>query len=470
MNKLIISVSGVRGVAGENLDPAFFAKYASAFGTFVNGGKVVIGRDTRRSGGMLKQAIFAGLLATGCEVLDAGICPTPTNLYTAGQLQADGAVTITASHNPIEWNGIELAKANGELLDEADRTKLMGIYESDKIKLVSWDEIGVVKETGDAIDRHMRKIMSLSYIDEKVVSAKAPKVVIDCVNGAGAVISPKLLNRLGCEVVELNCVPDGNFPRDPEPEPDSLEELCELVATEKADIGFAHDSDADRLTIVTEKGEALSGEYTMALAADFMLSKSNYELNPQSEIRNPKSEIQGIVVNISASQIIEDIAQKHDVPVYRSKVGCGHVAQKMRETDARIGGEGTGGIMFPDVHYTADGITCLAVFVQMLAESDQPISVMVDEIPRYFMSKQKIRIKSRKDASKLIEMFIEKHSDETLDLTDGVKLIRGDSWVGIRPSGTEPVIRVFSEAPTQEDAEELCNEILNELQSVISDE
>lgn len=449
MENLMISASGVRGVAGETLDPAFLAKFASAFGTFVNGGKMIIGRDTRRTGEMLKQAIFAGLLATGCEVLDAGICPTPTNLFVAGQLQVDGAITITASHNPIEWNGLEFAKANGELLDETDRTRLMEIFDAEKIELASWDKVGVVKKIDDAVDRHIDKILSLPYIDEKIISAKSPKVVIDCVNGAGSVISPKLLNRLGCEVIELYCVPDGNFPRAPEPTPDSLEDLCELVVAKKADVGFAHDADADRLTIVTEKGKALSGEYTMALAADFMLSKS--------------SDKRSVTVTVSTSQIVEDVARKHGVPVYRSKVGCGFVAEKMRETNAVIGGEGTGGIMFPEVHYTADGITCLAVFAQMLAESDRPISAMVDEIPEYFMSKQKVEIESKNMASEMMESFVKKHSDETIDLTDGIKLTRGNSWVGVRPSGTEPVIRVFSEARTQNEADDFCREIINEL-------
>lgn len=453
MDKLMISVSGVRGIVGESLDPAFFAKYASAFGTFVNEGNVVIGRDTRRSGEMLKQAILSGLLATGCEVLEVGICPTPTILYAADRLQADGAVTITASHNPIEWNGVELAKACGELLEDSDRTRMMEAFESEEFNLVSWDKIGVVKKIDDAVEQHIQKILSLSYIDKEVISDESPKVVIDCVNGAGSVISPKLLRRLGCEVVELNCIPDGNFPREVEPTPDKLEELCSAVKKEKADIGFAHDSDADRLAIVTEKGEALSGEYTMALAADFMLTK-----NPD---KRP------VVVNISTSQIIEYITRKYGIPVHRSKVGCSHVAQKMRETNALVGGEGTGGVMFPDVHYTADGITCLAVFAQMSAESDQTISEMVDEIPRYFMSKKKIGIDSSQAGSRIIENFIERHSDETLDRTEGVKLTREDSWVIVRKSGTEPVIRVFSEAPTQEEADELCEGMLDELRGVI---
>jgi len=452
MENLIISVSGIRGTVGKSLEPAFFSKFSSAFGTFVNGGKVVIGRDTRKSGEMLKSAIVSGLLATGCQVLDSGICPTPTNLFNANRLQADGAITITASHNPIEWNGIELAKAHGNLLEESDRVSLMEIFESEKIKLASWDKVGSVVEIDDAVDQHIKKILSLPYIDHEIISQKNPKVVIDCVNGAGSVISPRLLNCLGCEVTELYCKTDGDFQREPEPNPINLEKLSELVIKEKADIGFAHDADADRLTIVTEKGEALSGEYTLALAADFMLKKNAHGKN------------RAIVVNISTSRIIDDIAQKHQANVYRSKVGCGHVVQKMREKNALIGGEGTGGVIFPDVHYTTDGITCLALFAQMLAESELPLSAMVDSIPKYFMTKKKLKIDSPDIASKMLEKFIKKNSDEELDFTDGVKIVYENSWVIVRKSGTEPVIRIFSEAPNQQKSESLCEKAIKQLE------
>jgi phosphomannomutase len=311
------------------------------------------------------------------------------------------------------------------------------------------DKLGSVEKDDTAVERHISKILSLPYIDAKFIQSRGLKVVIDCCNGAGSVISPKLLRELGCEVIELGCQPDGDFPRHPEPAPENLSQLCEIVRMQNADIGFAHDSDADRLAIVSDKAEAISNEYTLVLASDFILGKQ----------KSP------VVATVSTSMMMDDIARKHEVSIYRTEVGVGNVVQKMQQVKAAIGGEGTGGVVFPDIHYTTDGITALAVIMQHLAESDATISTLIDQIPKYSIIKKKIEIPNQKLAGDLMHKAAQYFADENPDLTDGVKIIRKDSWVNIRKSGTEPVIRVFSEAKTTEDAEELCDSTMEIIKS-----
>lgn len=451
METLIISVSGVRGIVGESFTPGLLTKFGAVFGTFAGGGKVVIGRDTRTSSEMALHALLAGLMATGCRVIDVGICPTPTILLMAKELEADGNITITASHNPVEWNGIEFAGRLGSLLSSSQSEELLKIYEHDEIKLTGWDRQGSVTKIETALEEHLSKILNLPYIDAGLIKEKRLKVVVDCGNGAGSVISPHLLRELGCDVIELNCTPDGYFPRHPEPTAQHLEQLRKTITDEKADIGFAHDSDADRLTIVSEKGKSFSGEYTLALATDFMLRKQ----------KSP------IVATVSTSMMMDDIAEKYGVVFYRTGVGVGNVVQKMIEVDAVVGGEGTGGVIYPVVHYTTDGITSLAIITQLLAESDKKVSELIDAIPQYQMVRKKIEISSQELAFELVQKSAQAFSGENLDLTDGVKIIWEDSWVNIRKSGTEPVIRVFSEAKTEEEAEKICDSTLDKIRSLM---
>jgi phosphomannomutase len=382
-------------------------------------------------------------------VVDLGICPTPTILLRAKDLEVDGSLTITASHNPIEWNGIEFAASCGSLLTPEQSAELIRIYENGEDKLTPHDKLGSVKQDDTAVERHISKILSLPYINIELIKSRRLKVVIDCCNGAGSVISPKLLRELGCEVIELSCQPDGKFPRHPEPVPEHLSQLCEIVRAQNADIGFAHDSDADRLAIVSDKAEAISNEYTLVLASDFILSRR----------KGP------VVTTSSTSMIMDYIAQKHNVPLYRTKVGVGNVVQEMQKVNAVVGGEGTGGVIFPEIHHTTDGIMALAVIIQKLAESETTISVLVSEIPQYYIIKRRLEIPTQKLADALIQKAVQYYADENLDLTDGVKIIRKDSWVNIRKSGTEPVIRVFSEAKTTEEAEKLCDSTMEVIKS-----
>ena len=449
---LIISVSGVRGTVGNALDPSLLTRFAAAFGTLIEGQTVVVGRDTRTSGPMAHHAVLAGLIATGCKVIDVGVCPTPTVLLMSKELNADGSLVITASHNPIDWNGIEFAPESGRLLSEAERTHLMRIYESGDFELAAWDKQGSVEVIGTAIDQHIAGVLSCDWVVPDQTRSHGLKVVIDCGNGAGSVISPRLLRALGCEVVELNCVPNGYFPRPAEPTPDALGQLCKAVKSEGADLGFAHDGDADRLVLVSEEGTPLSSEYTFALAAEFLLNKRKGD----------------IVATVSTSRMLDDVADRYGVKLYRTPVGVGFVVEKMRETGAVIGGEGTGGVIYPELQYTTDGIVSIAAIIQLLAElSSSTISEVIASIPSYAICKEKLEVSSQQIADVVLQLAIETYTDETLDLTDGIKRVWEDRWVNIRKSGTEPVIRVFSEAQTAEEAQELCDSTLEALKSLI---
>ena len=456
--KPIISVSGVRGEVGISLDVRVITQFAMAFGTFVGGRTVVVGMDSRTSSPTVKHAVLAGLFATGCHVIDVGLCPTPTILLIAKALHAHGSITITASHNPVAWNGIEFAATSGNLLTQAERDELMRIYETEDFTLAPWNEQGMLELYEDPTTYHLEQILRSPWLKLDTVREADLKVVIDAGNGAGSGISPSLLRELGCRVVELNCVADGHFRRPAEPTPDALGELCETVCASGADIGFAHDGDADRLVVVTERGVPLSGEWTLAFVVDFILSKTKGD----------------IVATVSTSRMLDDIAANHSVTLHRTKVGVGWVVEKMREIGAIIGGEGTGGVVYPDVHHTTDGITSLAAITQYLAESGSTVTRLLENIPQYQMCRKKLEIPSQEIAARLLEFALKAYREEYeaetepfLELTDGVKRVWSDRWVNIRKSGTEPVIRVFSEAPTFEEAEQLCNDTLETLKMLM---
>ena len=456
--KPIISVSGVRGEVGVSLDVRVITQFAMAFGTFVGGRTVVVGRDSRTSSPTLRHAVLAGLFATGCHVIDVGLCPTPTVLLMAKALNAQGSVTITASHNPVEWNGIEFASVSGNLLTQTERDELMRIYETEDFALAPWNEQGTLDTYEEATAYHLEQILCSPWLVPELIQKAGLKVVIDCGNGAGSVISPSLLRKLGCRVVELNCVADGHFRRPAEPTPEALDELCKTVRFSKADIGFAHDGDADRLVVVTERGVPLSGEWTLAFVADFILTQTKGD----------------IVATVSTSRMLDDIAAKHGVVLHRTKVGVGWVVEKMHAVNAVIGGEGTGGVIYPNIHYTTDGLASIAAIAQHLVESGGTVMQLVDSMPHYQMCRKKLEIPSQEIATCLVDLALKRYEGKSatgteplLELTDGVKRVWNDRWVNIRKSGTEPVIRVFSEAPTSAAAEQLCDETLETLRRLM---
>jgi len=454
VEKPIVSVSGVRGEVGVSLDVRVITQFAMAFGTFVGGRTVVIGRDSRTSSPTVRHAVLAGLFATGCHVIDVGLCPTPTILLMAKALKAQGSITVTASHNPVAWNGIEFASDSGCLLTDAERGELMRIYETEDFTLAPWNEQGTLETYGDAVGYHLNQILCSPWLVPDFIREAELKVVIDCGNGAGSVVSPSLLRKLGCRVVELNCVVDGHFRRPAEPTPEALDELCKTVLAAGADIGFAHDGDADRLVIVTERGVPLSGEWTLAFIADFMLRKAKGD----------------VVATVSTSRILDDIAANHGVALHRTKVGVGWVVEKMHEVNAVVGGEGTGGVIYPNIHYTTDGIASIAAITQYRAESRVTVTQLAEGMPQYQMCRKKLEIPSQELATHLVNLALEVYkevedagTEPQLELTDGVKRVWNDRWVNIRPSGTEPVIRIFSEAPTLTEAEQLCDDTIEVL-------
>jgi phosphomannomutase len=449
VQRLMISVSGVRGIVGEGLVPEVVLGFAQAFGTYVEGAAVVLGRDSRVTGEMLKHAALAGLNAAGCDVIDLGVVPTPTVQLATERLPAEGGLIITASHNPIMWNGLKLLASDGLFLDADQAAQVLDLREKQAYSYASYDRLGKVEVYDRAVDDHIKAILDLPYLDVDLIRRRRFKVALDCVCGAGAVLVPRLLKELGCQVIPIHCEPTGRFPRNPEPLPENLGELCTVVRQSEAAVGFAVDPDSDRLAIVSEKGQPLGEEYTLVLAVQFLLQKK----------RGP------VVVNVSTTRAIEDIAGRYGADVVRTKVGEIHVAKRMREVGAVIGGEGNGGVILPDVHLGRDAPVGIALTLQHLAEFEGPMSELFSGLPQYVMSKQRIELTDT-DPKRAVEMLRDRYSNERLDLTDGVKIVRERSWVHVRPSNTEPILRVMSEAPSREEADKLAADVMRQVESL----
>ena len=444
MPQLMISISGVRGVIGEGLTPEVMLNFAQAYGSFCNGGRVVVGRDSRVSGPMLHNAVTAGLMAVGCEVIDLGIAPTPTVKIATHNLHATGGLVITASHNPVMWNGIKMLASDGLFLDEEqgkDVLKIRDAGTSPSIK--KWDGIGKASAYERALDDHLAAVYALPFIDAEKIRRKRFRVAADCVNGAGGAILRKLLEHFGCDFVLLNEAPTGRFTHNPEPTPENLGELCEAVKQHRAHVGLAVDPDADRLALVSEKGVPLGEEYTLALAAAFLLPK-----------RPGK-----VVVNLSTSMVIDDLAAQNGCTVERTKVGEIHVAKHMRAVNAVIGGEGNGGVILPDVHLGRDAMVGAAMLLQQLADFGGSLSALNASLPQYIMRRRKVELSDGLNPKAVLEKIAEKYRHENLNTQDGIKILRDKSWVQVRASNTEPILRIMSEAPNAALAEKFCDEL-----------
>lgn len=450
MPNLMMSISGIRGVIGDGLTPQLIVNFTQAFGTYLGGGKIVVGRDSRVTGPMVKHAVMAGLISTGCDVVDIGVCPTPTVQMAVMNLKARGGIAITASHNPIEWNALKLLDSSGMFLDEVQGNNVIKAVNEAKFRNVAWDQIGKSEIYEQAIDDHIKAILKLNLVNPDQIAKRKYKVVVDCVNGAGGTILPALLQQLGCEAIFINGEPTGLFSHKPEPLAENLTELCEVVKAEKADIGFAVDPDVDRLAIISEQGKPFGEEYTLTAAVNYVLSKKD----------GP------IVVNASVSQAVDDLAVKFNTRVYRTKVGEIYVAQKMKEVKAAIGGEGNGGVILPELHLGRDAPLAIALILMQLAESGTKASELHLSLPQYFQAKNRIELKEL-DVSSVLDGLLKKYQTEKTDTIDGIKILWPDRWVHIRPSNTEPIIRVYSEAKTMEEAEALGFQLIQDVKQLL---
>lgn len=434
MPQLIAGISGVRGIYGDGLDEVVAERFAYAFGKR-SGGPVVVGRDSRTSGTVLAGAVIAGLRKAGAGVIDLGLASTPAAEMAVIAKGASGGVIVTASHNPAQWNGLKFLGPDGVFLDSAEGGELLAAYRS-------LGPIGGLPETGPlaawdgADEHHVESILSLDIIDPGRIAAAKYTVCLDAVNGAGGPVCTRLLERLGCAVHGINMLPTGVFPRGAEPVPENLGELCSLVRNTGADIGFAVDPDVDRLSLVDKTGTAPGEEYTLALAADFLFGKG----------------VRTAACNLSTSRMIDDAAEPHGAIVHRTPVGEINVVQAMRASGAGIGGEGNGGVIYPPLHAGRDAVLGMALILQYLAESGKTLGELVAEFPRYVMVKDKIPFEgSGAWRDKILSAFHEAEAD----MRDGVKLTIGRSWVHVRQSNTEPVVRIIAEAPTRGEMENL---------------
>lgn len=444
---LKISISGVRGIIGDSLTPQLAAAFAQAFGTYIGGGPIIVGQDARPSGTMIKQAIISGLLASGCQPVDVGICPIPSFLFLTKESKASGGISVTASHNPREWNGLKFISRDGLYLTPHQTEEFLDIYHQGEFSFAEAERYKTLKTESQPAEPHLRKL--LGYFDVDLIRRRKFKVAIDCGNGAGAILAPRLLEGLGCEAVFIHAIPDGSFAHQPEPLPENIREICRTVVKNKADIGFVQDADADRLAIVNNKGEPLGEELTLALAAQYVLGKKKGS----------------VVCNLSTTRAIDDIAAARKATVFRTKIGEIHVVEKVlsAEPEAAIAGEGNGGVILPDVHPCRDSFAAMGLTLEYLASSGSSISTLQKRIPKYFMIKDKVE-GSAEQAYRLISLLKKNVEGQgKVNLLDGMKVDFPDHWIHVRPSNTEPVIRVIAEAKTEEKAKAVIRRLKKEI-------
>jgi phosphomannomutase len=446
---LKISISGVRGVIGQSLTPRLLTRFAQAFGTHTGSGTIVVGRDPRTSGEMVKHAVIAGILSSGGRVLDIGVCPVPTVQLQVRRRKAHGGIAITASHNPAEWNALKFIGSNGLFLDAGQARELLDIYHQGEYTKVDSDEIRSVEEVEGAGDAHIKAV--LDALGPLPSAGKKLRVVLDSCNGAGSIVGPKLLEALGAEVIPINVTPDGSFPRPAEPLPENLGDLCEAVKKHGADVGFAQDMDADRLAIVNEKGIPIGEDYTLVLAALYVLG---HEPGP-------------VVANLSTTSALEDVAKKFDCPLFLTKIGEVNVTDKMQQQNAVIGGEGNGGVIYPRINFARDSLVGMALVLHLLAESGKTVSQLLDEFPRYTVVKEKLVCPSEKIPA-VLRMLRQEYGQYPLDTRDGVKVTLPEGWFLVRGSNTEPIIRIVAESRSDSQAREIVSRIYDRVASCIN--
>ncbi|MBD45760.1 MAG: phosphoglucosamine mutase, partial [Flavobacteriaceae bacterium] len=447
---LIKSISGIRGTIGgfqgENLTPIDAVKYAAAYGSWVkqqrekNNYTVVVGRDARISGNMMQQLVMNTLIGLGIHVVDLDLSTTPTVEVAVMLEHADGGIILTASHNPKQWNALKLLNHKGEFLDANEGQKILDIAENDNINFSEVDDLGKITSNQAYIDLHIDEILDLSLVDVEAIKKAKFKVVVDGVNSTGGIAVPALLEALGVEPIKLYCNPTGEFPHNPEPLKEHLGDLMNRVVNEHADFGLVVDPDVDRLAFVDEKGAMFGEEYTLVAVADYVLQHT-----PGNTVSN-----------MSSSRALRDITEKRNGKYTASAVGEVNVVVKMKETNAVIGGEGNGGIIYPELHYGRDSLVGIALFLSYLADLRISVSALRKTYTSYFMSKKKIELTPQLDVDKLLKAMELKYADEEINNIDGVKIDFDDNWVHLRKSNTEPIIRIYTEAKSQEEADLLA--------------
>ena len=457
---LIKSISGIRGTIGgkpsENLTPIDAVKFAASYGSWIskkNPGekiKVVVGRDARLSGEMIQQLVMNTLVGLGIEVIDLELSTTPTVEIAVPMEKAQGGIILTASHNPKQWNALKLLNEKGEFLSGDDGAEILEMAEKADFSFAEVDDLGNIKPATHYIDTHIEEVVRLPLVDAKKIAEANFTVAVDAVNSTGGIAIPRLLKTLGVKVVELYCEPTGHFPHNPEPLKEHLRDICEVVTREKADLGVVVDPDVDRLAFISEDGEMFGEEYTLVACADYVLSK-----NPGNTVSN-----------LSSSRALRDITEKHGGNYNASAVGEVNVVELMKKTHAVIGGEGNGGIIYPELHYGRDSLVGVALFLTYLAEKKMKVSELRKSYPSYFMSKNKIELTPELDVDNILKQVEQKYSEEEISTVDGVKIDFPEHWVHLRKSNTEPIIRIYTEAKSQEEADAVAQKMILEIKEI----
>ena len=457
---LIKSISGIRGTIGgavsDNLTPIDAVKFAAAYGMWVKeqrkktNYRVVIGRDARISGEMIQNLVMNTLIGMGIDVINLGLSTTPTVEVAVPMEHADGGIILTASHNPKQWNALKLLDANGEFLNAAHSQRVLDFAERADVDFAEVDDLGKITVNNAYFDLHIDEVLALDYVDVEAIKSCKFKVVVDGVNSTGGIVVPLLLERLGVEPIKLHCTPDGHFPHNPEPLKAHLTDLSDKVVQTGADLGIAVDPDVDRLAFMDEQGTLFGEEYTLVACADFVLSQNKGNT----------------VSNLSSTRALRDVTQKHGGAYTASAVGEVNVVNAMKANKAVIGGEGNGGIILPEAHFGRDALVGIALFLSLLAEKQISVSALKKTYPLYYMSKKKIDLDPNIDVDGLLEAMENKYANETLTTVDGVKIDFADSWVHLRKSNTEPIIRIYTEAPSQQQADKLADRFIVELKTL----
>ena len=457
---LIKSISGIRGTIGgkpgDNLTPLDMVKFAAAYGTWLKSYSkkdkltVVIGRDARISGEMIQNLVVSTLVGLGIDIIDLGLSTTPTVEIAVPLEKADGGIILTASHNPKQWNALKLLNEKGEFLDAKQGGVILEIAEKEDFIFAEVDDLGTITKNDAYIDIHIDEVLNLPLVDAEIVKAAKFKVVVDGVNSTGGIAIPKLLEEMGVEVVKLYCEPNGHFPHNPEPLKEHLGDICKLVVEEKADFGIVVDPDVDRLAFITNKGEMFGEEYTLVACADYVLGKTKGNT----------------VSNLSSSRALRDITEKHGGTYEAAAVGEVNVVTKMKTNKAIIGGEGNGGIIYPESHYGRDSLVGSALFLMLMAERGGTVQELRDSYPSYFMSKKKIELTPGLDVDGILITMAEKYVNEEVSTIDGVKIDFAENWVHLRKSNTEPIIRIYTEAKSQLVADALADRIIGEIEAI----